>query len=411
MSSHAKTQANRLNSLKHGIFARECLITAGDAAESVPDFEALDAALTAQAAPEGAIEQLLVEQLVAFAWRWRRVLRFENAAIAAEVQDATSAAEFEESVRDPSAFYGVSLNATPRDFAAELAAAEDLIAALDAPDPLAQATGLCGHAVAIAEYLGAPIGGLLDAEPPWRERSTFDSALVEQAIAAVCDRSNLSRSNFWALVRPSVEAARDRIVAGIERRNANLRSAQSLATIPSAAQLDKIHRYEAHLSRQFHRSLCKLQHLQAARGALPSPLEGEGPGMRGESEPSPQPVLEAPLPSQGRGRERGHEGPGTRVESESFASPASAAPLPSQGRGRERGHESPRMRGQSLPSPPEGEGLGMRGEAQGGPAGPAAAAQGVRPVPALNRSARRASLRQHQRELRHPSLTPSTSDT
>ena len=150
------------------------------------EFEALDAALTAQTSPEGAIEQLLVEQLVAFAWRWHRVLRFESAAIASEVQNATSAAHFDESVRDPTAFYGVCLHARRRDLAAELGA----------PDPLAQNTGLCGHALATAEHLDTPIDALLGAEPPWRQRPTFDPALVAQAIAAACDRSGLSRSAF-----------------------------------------------------------------------------------------------------------------------------------------------------------------------------------------------------------------------
>jgi hypothetical protein len=162
----------------------------------VAEFEALDAALTAQTSPEGAIEQLLVEQLVAFAWRWHRVLRFESAAIASEVQNATSAAHFDESVRDPTAFYGVCLHARRRDLAAELGAARNLIAALDAPDPLAQNTGLCGHALATAEHLDTPIDALLGAEPPWRQRPTFDPALVAQAIAAACDRSGLSRSAF-----------------------------------------------------------------------------------------------------------------------------------------------------------------------------------------------------------------------
>jgi len=418
MPSAAKTQANRRNPLKHGIFAREALIATGECKENAAEFDRLTDALYQQYEPEGATEQLLVEHLIAFQWRWHRVLRFENAAIASELHDATSAAHFEESVRDPTAFYGVSLHAEPRDLANELAAADSRISELDAPDPLAHNTGLYGHALAIAEHLGAPIDGLLGAEPPWRERSSFDPALVEQTIAAACAGGSLSRSAFWALVRPSVEAARDRILVDIERRDARLRSAQSLAIIPSAAQLDKIHRYEAHLSRQFHRALHELQRIQAARGDLPSPLEGEGQGMRGESKSTRLPDSEASFPTQRRGREKDHEGPGgseqsrpsplegegqgMRGESKSTRPPDSEASFPTQRRGRERGHEGPGGSEQSLPSPLDGEGPGMRGESHGEPDRSGEADQSPQPTPALNRSARRAGLRQRQRQLRRP---------
>jgi hypothetical protein len=109
------TGENRsLNALKHGIFARDALLTSGLRPENAAEFESLLAGFHERAAPVGALEETLVDLLIAVAWRWRRVIRFESSAILSELTEAAGSFKVWESHRDDSAFYGVSLHPKPR---------------------------------------------------------------------------------------------------------------------------------------------------------------------------------------------------------------------------------------------------------------------------------------------------------
>ena len=66
------TSSSRLNALAHGILSGQ---------ENTDEFEELKSAMTTTIAPIGALEELLVDQLVTLSWRWRRVIKYETAAI------------------------------------------------------------------------------------------------------------------------------------------------------------------------------------------------------------------------------------------------------------------------------------------------------------------------------------------
>jgi hypothetical protein len=65
------------NAIKHGILAREVVITAGDGEESLEDFNDLVKQLDEQYEPVGILE-LLVQEIAACWWKKARVLRAEN---------------------------------------------------------------------------------------------------------------------------------------------------------------------------------------------------------------------------------------------------------------------------------------------------------------------------------------------
>src|SRR3989304_164128 len=69
------------NALKHGILAREVVITAGDGAEDSSEYHRLQAALVADLAPVGEMELLLVEKIAVNYWRLRRVVGYETGRI------------------------------------------------------------------------------------------------------------------------------------------------------------------------------------------------------------------------------------------------------------------------------------------------------------------------------------------
>jgi len=69
------------NAVKHGIFAKDMIITAGDGKEDAEEYQELLDGLILSLHPSGQMEYLLVEKIAADYWRLRRVLRFETGSI------------------------------------------------------------------------------------------------------------------------------------------------------------------------------------------------------------------------------------------------------------------------------------------------------------------------------------------
>lgn len=82
MSTGPKTPEGKnissLNAVKHGIFAREAIIIAGDGREEENEYHRLLAELMIDLAPQGRMESLLVEKIAVNYWRLRRLLRYET---------------------------------------------------------------------------------------------------------------------------------------------------------------------------------------------------------------------------------------------------------------------------------------------------------------------------------------------
>ncbi|MCX5726858.1 MAG: hypothetical protein NT030_06795 [Candidatus Saganbacteria bacterium] len=66
------------NAVKHGIFARDLIITSGDGKEDQQEYNELLEGLIASLNPKGQMECVLVEKITVDFWRLRRVLRFES---------------------------------------------------------------------------------------------------------------------------------------------------------------------------------------------------------------------------------------------------------------------------------------------------------------------------------------------
>jgi hypothetical protein len=69
------------NAIKHGLLAREVVITAGDGEESREQFHALVERLWKDYEPVGVIEESLVQMIATCLWRKARVIRAENGEI------------------------------------------------------------------------------------------------------------------------------------------------------------------------------------------------------------------------------------------------------------------------------------------------------------------------------------------
>ncbi len=75
------------NALRHGIFAKEAVITGGDGAEDQREFDALLPGLIEYYQPEGMQEMLLVEKIAVDNWRLKRLVRFENGVLRRDLHD------------------------------------------------------------------------------------------------------------------------------------------------------------------------------------------------------------------------------------------------------------------------------------------------------------------------------------
>lgn len=69
------------NAIKHGILAREVVLTAGDEEESQEEFDALIEDLENDYQPVGVLEEMLVQAIATALWRKARILRAENGEI------------------------------------------------------------------------------------------------------------------------------------------------------------------------------------------------------------------------------------------------------------------------------------------------------------------------------------------
>jgi hypothetical protein len=76
-----------LNALKHGLRARYCVVL-GD--EDLQAFHALEDALLAELAPQGALQSVLARRIVAASWRLERTERIEAELLAHNMRDTAS---------------------------------------------------------------------------------------------------------------------------------------------------------------------------------------------------------------------------------------------------------------------------------------------------------------------------------
>ena len=79
----------KYNALKHGLLAKEVVITVGEGAENPEEFNSLLVDLKTQLSPVGTLEEMLVEKIAVAFWRLRRAYRYEVGLIRQDLDTAT----------------------------------------------------------------------------------------------------------------------------------------------------------------------------------------------------------------------------------------------------------------------------------------------------------------------------------
>jgi hypothetical protein len=251
-----------LNSVAHGIYSVSPVI---EEVESKRSWTAYRFAMLDCLAPVGMVEMTLAERITLAAWRLRRVAHFEAEQIRLEQEDALEEvgrrlggkldrdldeAGVQEMLDEPKwreeRWQRVSALLTASD--------ETPLSGEDAEDLLWFVHEQLGQTKQFDGYckqLAAP--------------EVWNVGLIRQLVRGLSDQHGKPFDEFSRTLseRAAEEWATGEVMAKLARARIDQYRREHL--LPDTESLEKIQRYESHLSRQFHRDLHELQRLQAAR--------------------------------------------------------------------------------------------------------------------------------------------------
>jgi hypothetical protein len=269
----------RWNATRHGIRSPAPVVPGAEKAE---DWEEHRDGVLESLSPEGHLETVLAERVALYSWRLNRVIRYETESIALYQErvedDLARERRFESGPDHPEAVRGNAKSAREEHrLFKRFAKMEDekVISSFDA-DLVIWAAMECAGKVAEGEVdpeelLGSvTVSGLPDSDC-WEGYEGWTAGLVRTVIEKVAKATDEEpeelleaavRDARWKAERTRLEAEK------VERQLQNMSRERLL---PDDKTLEKVARYEAHLSRGLYKALHELEALQVRRlgGAAP----------------------------------------------------------------------------------------------------------------------------------------------
>jgi cell division septum initiation protein DivIVA len=249
--------------------------------EDPEEWEAHRQGIWRSLAPEGQLEEALTELVASLLWRLNRVTRFETQSISLEQEAAVDTLLSESRVR-LSGFGRYTAPTEPEGAQDTRELAQAHLCLLQRLTELSDETPLSGEEATVilasvaarapsvyAETLsvpGMPPGVALEDYPDWTV------GLVRAALTAIVEHARKAPD---VLLEEAVRHAQweadeaDDMADHVTSKITRLRRERLL---PDGSVLDKVMRYEAHLSRLVRATLHDLEALQSRRAGQPSPL-------------------------------------------------------------------------------------------------------------------------------------------
>jgi hypothetical protein len=284
-SAEGKAVASR-NALKHGLLAKEVVITQGEGAENAQQFSDLLNDLIAEFAPASGMEEILVEKIAACYWRMRRAHRYEVGMLRQKLDTLTDD------------YYARQGNRTDAQIDAEMAEKQNQIRIARERLQMAKRARAAGQDIAVTfdwaenwkwlkkEYIDPKdIVHKMDGYPTVRVGLTTEDKLNVKTPPQIRRRMNEkghTDDQIWQVHMDLCQKFVNKSEAEIEKlkkaKAANALSLQRLAqssSLPSVTERDSVLRYETAIERQMYQALKQLERLQRLRcgDKVPAPVQ------------------------------------------------------------------------------------------------------------------------------------------
>jgi hypothetical protein len=261
--------ASSRNALQHGLL---CDLPIATAAENPEAWEQHRVQVCAALSPLGYLETVLAERVALLLWRQVRVARYETAIIDHGLED------LEDSVQGRRFTLPDDRPSTAADLRAgreELAQVAELLTIISDPDPA------CTFATAEAlqvfsAYLGClACSGLPPTVLPGRgknenlahycTRRPWTVPVLQEALAAIAQAAGTDLESLQQQVEEDIQRQQLTLCNALSDQEIALQ--RQTHALPDSHMLDRIARYEAHISRELARTLHELEACRAQRAA------------------------------------------------------------------------------------------------------------------------------------------------
>jgi hypothetical protein len=268
------------NATQHGIRSPAPVVPG---IEKPEDWEAHRDGVLESLQPEGHLELVLAERAALLSWRLNRVTRFETETISLSQQ------KLEDDLADRRRFDSYLLGPShPEDVRGALQDALRAQRLIKRFPKLPDDKGLSGpDAASILDLVWGQVDEEVEAEevqlpeaiPKWASLDEYMAewdgwtvSLVRECISAI---ASAAKEDEEELIEAATERARLEIISAksaAERVEQDLARMSRERLLPDEKTLEKVSRYEAHLSRLFHKALHELEALQVRRAGGAAPL-------------------------------------------------------------------------------------------------------------------------------------------
>ena len=270
-----KTEAGKAivkyNALKHGLLAKEVVITAGEGIENHEEFNALLDDLVGQFQAVGPVEEMLVEKIAVAYWRLRRACRYEVGLVRQKLDNATdnfykevyTDQQIDEKIQEET-----DAVATWKQKKRELMKKQKAGKPLD--DTFEQSDVWEWYEDSISFLL--PRTAENDRIPMASEKirkhlndnAGWDDDYLWEQLIATCDKH--IAEHLEQIEAYSKQKIHNKLKLDVTKR---------LGNIPSKEELDRLLRYEGAIERQLYKAMNQLERLQRLRMGdhVPAPIE------------------------------------------------------------------------------------------------------------------------------------------
>jgi hypothetical protein len=266
----------RWNALKHGLLARETVIDSGDGQEDRSEFDSLLVELRSRLAPEGVLEEMLVEKIAVAYWRYRRAVRHEVGLLRSQLD------RYQEDYFNPEKRFGEKTWKNHRQIQSEIDGIKDYVGYFQDPDDKQgdyinpQKIEEEDWAIDLKEYYMTLLD---DSEIPWQESFTnpeyeYDLQAIYLWLVGNGWTPKKIKTEFVRIAQTKIKEKNVELEAALALDNLRLSRMAKERVLPGGNDADNLIRYETAILRQFYRAMHELERLQSSRSgvAVPPPV-------------------------------------------------------------------------------------------------------------------------------------------